>query len=84
MIIALSDTWRVRRYDRMNFVVEELVTIRPKGEPEREDWKRRGFYGSIESALRALPEHLSLSEAVTTWEQLTSAWDALIRGRRAE
>ena len=85
MIVTIADDWRVRRHDRMNFVVEERVEVQPKDEdkPMRLDWKVRGYYSSIESAFSALPDHLSKSEAIETWAHLVDALEAIIRGRRA-
>ena len=85
MIIDISDDFRIRRHDRFNFVVEELVTVQPKDEtkPSRQDWRICGHYGSIASAFRGLPEALSFSESVTTYKEFLSRWDALIKGRTA-
>ena len=70
MYWKLTDHYRVTTIPR-NYCLEELITIRPKDKPERQEWRILGYYSGLRSILKALPDYVGLREDVTTLEELT-------------
>lgn len=85
LIIQLSELARIRRRDPLNLVVEILETITPKDKPEHVEWKIKGYYSRLHSALKAVPDHLAMSPEIRSLRALTERWEAVIahmdRGR---
>lgn len=77
--ITLTPTLRVQRVPR-NWNLDRLVTRKPEGKPEYDEWVTIGHHGSIESALKAA--------AVRQCDEAESLTDALDRmaaiGRRLD
>jgi hypothetical protein len=80
MIIQISDRWRVKA-EGMNFVLQELRIVKPHEKNNFEGgeaWAFCGYYPSLKRALQALPDHLALSHAITTYEGFLEEWESLI------
>lgn len=78
-VINISDNWRVN-FVPLNFVLEEKRMTKPSKEhPEpREKWFTYGYYSSLKSALRDLPDALMLSPRVKTYYAAMEEWETLV------
>ena len=61
MIINITDEYRVKTIP-MNFVLEQYRELKPRDKPSHHEWVFLGFYSGLASALRALPDHVALTE----------------------
>lgn len=76
MIIQLTERWRLRRYDDLNFVVEYYAEggmnqrTKQKG-PDR--WVIKGYYSSLFQAIVALPDRMAFDPTLQSFEELEAA-----------
>lgn len=77
MIIEVSDEWRIK-VEPMNFILEQLVEVKPKDKPAHMDWKFCGYFPDPETALKALPGHLMQSRDLETMSGLSARWERVI------
>jgi hypothetical protein len=69
MIWQLTDEYRVKT-EPMNYVLQELRTVRPKDKPPYEEWQTLGYYSGLRSVMKALPDYMGLRDDVTSLESL--------------
>lgn len=80
MILQIADDYRIN-VSAMNFTLEQKHVTEARGTHEggKEVWKTLGYYSGLESALRALPDHLALDPTVQTLEDYIARWAALAK-----
>jgi len=83
MIFDINEDYRVRT-DSLNYILEERITI-TKRETEEEvpGWKILGFYGSVPMALRALPGVIVMRPETTTFLELLTRFESVMRALQA-
>lgn len=76
MIIDLSPDWRIST-GKLNFELQQRTTIKHGDNAGNDQWSFRGYYSGMDSALRAIPDHLALCDSVTTYKEYLDAWAQL-------
>lgn len=60
-MILINDSVRITRLDKLNLQVEVLETVvNPETKQKRQEWKGRGYYGTLRSALVGVLNHFAM------------------------
>lgn len=80
ILVQLSDTIRIVRYDKLNVAVEQFTTgINNKTKEEVSSWKTISYHGSIKGALHSVLKFELLSD-INTLMNLENMCEELHRG----
>jgi hypothetical protein len=79
-------SWRLKRNDPTNLVIERLVPYKDKDTGELKDsWQFYGYYSTLQSALNALADKIgfhsgSLDEAISEIREFRMTIERLMKG----
>lgn len=78
-MVHLDDRHRLARLNRLNIAFQILEERKDKEGKPIMQWINHGYYSRLQSALRAIPDHMAMSPAVRSLDDLTRLWVALSR-----
>ena len=80
-MIQINGKIRITRVDKLNLQLETLEEVtNPKTNEKRQEWKWKGYYGDLRSAIGGVLKHCLMSladEEITTLSELIERIDEI-------
>lgn len=80
-MIQINDITRIVKIDENNLAIEELKTVTTRQNKTRQEWCRRGYYGSLRSAMVGVLEKnlFNCADEKLTLQELVNKIDIIIQ-----